>query len=88
MKLFKWEKDKTLNSVVSHKFKEAKNVKGRSSSWGKTEMEVLREKDLLLSKISLDPTVGNLRGKKESCSTRSGLRVGTRFKKFRKTSFW
>ena len=44
MKLFKWEKDKTLNSVVSHKFKEAKNVKGRSISWGKMEMEVLRER--------------------------------------------
>ena len=44
MKLFKWEKDKTLNSVVSHQFKEEKNVKGRSSSWGETEMEVLRER--------------------------------------------
>ena len=46
MKLFKWEKDKTLNSIVSHKFKEAKKKKREreSSSWGKTEMEVLRER--------------------------------------------
>ena len=36
----------------------------------------------LLSKISGDPTVGSLRDKKESCSTRRGLRVGTRFREF------
>ena len=40
------------------------------------------ENDLLLSKISRDPTVGSLRDKKESCSTRSGLRVDTGFEEF------
>ena len=40
---------------------------------------------MLLSRISGDPTVGSLRGKKESCSTRKGLRVSTRFKEFRQT---
>ena len=40
---------------------------------------------MFLSRISGDPTVGDLRGKKESCSTRKGLRVGTRFKEFRQT---
>ena len=32
-----------------------------------------------------DPTVGNLRDKKENCSTRKGLRVGTRFREFPQT---
>ena len=40
---------------------------------------------MLLSKISGDPTVGSLRDKKESCSRRKGIRVGTRFKEFRQT---
>ena len=41
-----------------------------------------RKKDLFLSKISRDPTVDSLRDKKESCSTRSGLRVDTGFEEF------
>ena len=40
----------------------------------------------LLSKISGDPTVDSLRDKKESCSTRRGLRVGTGFREFPQTS--
>ena len=32
-----------------------------------------------------DPTVGSLRDKKENCSTRRGLRVGTRFREFPQT---
>ena len=40
----------------------------------------------LLSKNTGDPTVGNLRDKKENCSTQRGLRVGTRFRKFPQTS--
>ena len=32
-----------------------------------------------------DPTVGSLQDKKESCSTRKGLRVGTRFREFSQT---
>ena len=40
---------------------------------------------MLLSRISGDLTVDGLRGKKESCSTRKGLRVGTGFKEFRQT---
>ena len=39
----------------------------------------------LLSRFTGDPTVGSLRDKKESCSTRRGLRVGTRFEEFRQT---
>ena len=44
-----------------------------------------RERVVILSKIVGDPTVGGFRDKKESCSTQKGLRVGTRFKEFRKT---
>ena len=36
-----------------------------------------REREHLLSKIPGDRTVGFLRAKKESCSTRRGLHVGT-----------
>ena len=39
----------------------------------------------LLSKISEDPTVGSLRDKKESYSTRRGLRLGTGFREFPQT---
>ena len=41
------------------------------------------ERERLLSKISRDPTVGSLRNKKGTCSTRRGLRLGTGFKEFR-----
>ena len=36
----------------------------------------------LLSKISDDPTVGSLRGKKESCYMRQEQHVGTDFLEF------
>ena len=45
----------------------------------------LREKLRLLSRIVGDPTVGGLRDKKENCSTRRGLRVGTGFREFPQT---
>ena len=32
-----------------------------------------------------DPTVDGLQDKKENCSTRRGLRVGTRFREFSQT---
>ena len=40
---------------------------------------------MFISKISGDPTVGSLRDKKESYSTRRGLRVGTGFREFPQT---
>ena len=43
------------------------------------------EREELLSKISRDPTVGSLWDKKESSSTRRGLRVGTGFREFSQT---
>ena len=47
--------------------------------------DFLERESFLLSKIVGDPTVDGFRDKKESCSTRKGLRVGTRFKEFRQT---
>ena len=41
---------------------------------------------LLLSKFSANPTVRIFRDKKESCSMRRGLRVGSDFRDFRQTS--
>ena len=43
------------------------------------------EREYLLSKIVGDPTVGSLWDKKESCSTRRGLRMGTGFREFPQT---
>ena len=42
------------------------------------------EREHLLTKIPADRTVGSQRSKKQSCSTRQGLRVGTNFLEFRK----
>ena len=39
----------------------------------------------LLSRIPGDPTVDSFREKKEKCSTRRGLRVGTGFREFFQT---
>ena len=39
----------------------------------------------LLSRNTGDPTVGGLQNKKERCSTRRGLRVGTKFRGFPQT---
>ena len=43
------------------------------------------EREKLLSRNTRDPTVGSLRDKKENCSTRRGLRVGTGFREFPQT---
>ena len=45
----------------------------------------LLERERLLSRIVGDSTVGSLRDKKESCSTRKGLRMGTGFREFPQT---
>ena len=44
-----------------------------------------REREYLLSKIPANLTVGFRRSKKESRSTRRGLRVGIGFEEFRQT---
>ena len=45
----------------------------------------LLEREQLLSSFSANPAVRILRGKKEGCSTRRDLCVGTGFEEFRQT---
>ena len=47
------------------------------------EKLVFREREWLLFRIPADRTVGFRRSKKENCSTRRGLCVGTDFVEFR-----
>ena len=66
--------------------KEEKNVREEKKSDRRLDILVLEKESVwLLSRNTGDPTVGGLRDKKENCSTRRGLRVGTRFWKFRHT---
>ena len=44
--------------------------------------EFFLERERLLFSFPANPTVGSLRDKKESCFTRSGLRVDTGFEEF------
>ena len=75
-----------MNNAVSNLKKEAKNVKIRKKKLAVAIfLKVLERERELLSKISRDPTVGSLRDKKESCSTRRGLRVGIGFREFPQT---
>ena len=45
-------------------------------------LSFFRERERLFSSFPADPTVDSLRNKKESRSTRSGLRVDTGFEEF------
>ena len=46
---------------------------------------ILERERVLLSINTRDPTVDSLRDKRENCSTRRGLRVGTGFREFSQT---
>ena len=77
--------DKSATVVFFFKLKR-KQKRGRKR--GKPldiSFERFLEREKLLSRFVRDPTVGGLRGKKENCSTRRGLRVGTRFREFSQT---
>ena len=64
--------------------KPKKGEKTRESSISGV-FEFFLEREKLLSRIPANPTVGSLRDKKESCSTRKGLCVGTKFREFSQT---
>ena len=85
IKLLSWiirQKATVVSYLIKLKTKNGRDSRGDAERiFGRFSLE--REK--LLSKISRDPTVGGLRDKKESYSTRRGLRVGTGFKEFRQT---
>ena len=61
----------------------------KSRGWTEEQQSVIfeffLERERLLSSFPTNPTVGSLRDKKESCSTRKGLRVGTGFREFPQT---
>ena len=73
------------------KEKKEKKNEGSKTCWRRMEDAVARcysferESVLLLSRFVADPTVGFLRDKKDSCSSRRGQRVGTGFGEFRQT---
>ena len=66
----------------------SKRRKTGRTAGGWTEEQFLSfflERERLLSSFPANPTVGSLRDKKESCSTRRGLRMGTGFREFSQT---
>ena len=78
-------KRQNCNSVVF--FKRAQNGQNRAVGWtggaGAGFSYFFREREHLLSRIPADRIVCSRRSKKESCSTRRGLRVGTDLVEFR-----
>ena len=61
-------------------------MQGKNKSAGARFLIFLeREREYFLSRFPVDRTVGFLRSKKESCSTRRKQRVGTGFEEFRQT---
>ena len=78
------DKDKSPNSgLLLPKDKTKTWKRGKNLQEGEIDISREREKEPLLSRFAGNPTVGSLRDKKESCSTRRGLRVGTGFEEFR-----
>ena len=76
--VFKLEKDKRGIVSSSSKSKKGENV-GRKKERHEVLDLIFRERVVLLSRIVGDLTVSGLQDKKENCSTRRGLRVGTSF---------
>ena len=76
----------TLNSVCL--LQKGKRGKRGKRKWRCNEFQferVLARERVLLFRYTCDPTVDMLRDKKENCSTRKGLRVGTEFREFLQT---
>ena len=73
--------------MLSAQIKVTKKNGQNSRGWTEEQILILfyLEREPLLSSFPANPTVGSLWDKKESCSTRRGLRVGTGFRKFPQT---
>ena len=74
--------------LVSHNSKRQKKRQLKEEEDTDEELwfwDFFLEREKLLSKFSADPTVRIIRDKKENCSTRRGLRVGSNFREFRQT---
>ena len=80
------DKKKNKRATVTISFKGANRaVAGEKKKGELWFCDIFLEREKLLSKIPGDPTIGILRSKKESCSTRRGLHVGSGFMEFRQT---
>ena len=83
---FKKKKTKMNSDRLLHIEMRTKNGKGEKKSGNGCAGAFFLEREReLISKFPTNSTVGSLRDKKGSCSTRRGLRVGTGFKEFRQT---
>ena len=81
-KIVNEEKDKDEQCSSSSFKKETKNVQERGGDAVEDFVIFFREREHLLSRFVADRTVGFRRSKKQSCSTRRELRVGTDFVEF------
>ena len=82
------EKDKRATVTISFKGANRAVAGGKKRKKKGEELwfcDIFLEREKLLPKIPGDSTVEVLRDKKEGCSTRRGLLVGSGFKKFRQT---
>ena len=79
----KGQNSEQLSSSFIKRKKKTWRGRKKGEMQGVLDLIFYRESVFLLSRFLRDPTVGGLRDKKESCSTRRGLCVGTRFKEFR-----
>ena len=74
-----------VNSIISYIEKWKKENVEREKREMQEVLFLFLEREPLLSRFAGNPTVGSLRDKKESCSTRRGFRMGTGFEEFRQT---
>ena len=76
-------KDKMSNSIVSSKREKGPWLEQKKKTQGSSRFFILfLEREPFLSSFSVNPIVGSIRDKKESCSMRRELRVVTGFEKF------
>ena len=75
-------KDKMSNSVVSSKREKGQWLEQKTNAGEQQIFHFIFRERATSLKFSANPTVGSLRDKKKSCSTRRGLHVGTGFEEF------
>ena len=81
-KVYMTLKDKMSNSVVSSKREKGQWLEQRKMQGSSRFFILFLDIEPLLSSFPANPTVEILRDKKESCSTRRGLRVSSGFEEF------
>ena len=74
-----------MTCLLQKRKREKREWKKKRDAVAKHGGIVVRERVFLFSRNTGDSTVGSPRDKKENCSTRKGLRLGTRFREFPQT---